>query len=48
MFEPTFAGLGNSFGSATIISDQSIVVIVNDASDSGKIDAAIYSGIKAD
>ena len=42
-FEPPFAGLGNSFGSATIISDQSIVVIVNDASDSGKIDAAIYS-----
>lgn len=37
-----------SYGSATLTSDQPLVVIVNDASSSGAWDAAIYSGIKAD
>jgi len=38
----------NVYGSASITSDQPVVVIVNDASGNGKVDAAIYSGIKAD
>ena len=36
------------YGSATLTSDQPLVVIVNDASPNGAVDAAIYSGIKAD
>ena len=38
----------NIYGSASLESDQPIVVVVNDASGNGKMDAAIYSGIKAD
>lgn len=50
-FPPSMMSAGmptNTYGSATINSDQNLVVIVNDASGSGKLDAAIYSGIKAD
>jgi len=36
------------YGSATVTSDQPIVVIVNDISLTGVYDAAIYNGIKAD
>jgi len=38
----------NSLGSATIESTEPVVVIVNDVSLTGDMDAAIYSGIKAD
>ena len=38
----------NSYGSATIESDQPIIVIVNDFSTNGMSDSAIYNGIKAD
>ncbi|MBK6767671.1 MAG: hypothetical protein IPG72_01285 [Ardenticatenales bacterium] len=38
----------NSFGSAVVTSDQPIVVIVNDISEVGSVDAATYNGIKAD
>ncbi len=37
-----------TYGSATIESTQPLLVIVNDASLSGQMDAAIYNGIKAD
>ena len=37
-----------TFGSAVVTSDQNVVVIVNDASETGAIDAATYNGIKAD
>jgi len=48
-FPPAIAGMpGNTYGSASLTSDQPIVAIVNDASGNGKVDAAIYSGIKAD
>lgn len=48
-FPPSIAGMpGNTYGSASLTSDQPIVAIVNDASGNGKVDAAIYSGIKAD
>ncbi len=48
-FPPSIAGMPmNTYGSASISSDQPLVVIVNDASGNGKVDAAIYSGIKAD
>ncbi|MFI0607403.1 MAG: hypothetical protein ACH37Z_05825 [Anaerolineae bacterium] len=48
-FPPLIAGMPtNVYGSASITSDQPVVVIVNDASGNGKVDAAIYSGIKAD
>jgi hypothetical protein len=48
-YPPSFAALpSNTVGSATLTSDQPIVVIVNDASSSGATDSAIYSGIKAD
>lgn len=38
----------NSYGSAVITSDQPIVVIVNDISETSAADAATYNGIKAD
>ena len=38
----------NSYGSATIESDQPIIVIVNDFSTNTTSDSAIYNGIKAD
>jgi len=50
-FPPSMMSAGmpaNTYGSASITSDQNLVVIVNDASGNGKVDAAIYSGIKAD
>ena len=37
-----------AYGSATVTSDQDVVVIVNDVSLTGGYDAAIYNGIKAD
>jgi hypothetical protein len=37
-----------AYGSATVTSNQPIVVIVNDASQTGAYDAAMYNGIKAD
>jgi hypothetical protein len=37
-----------AYGSATVTSDQDVVVIVNDVSLTGAFDAAIYNGIKAD
>jgi len=37
-----------AYGSATVTSDQDVVVIVNDISLTGAYDAAIYNGIKAD
>lgn len=37
-----------TYGSATIESDQPLLVIVNDASLAGTMDSAIYNGIKAD
>lgn len=36
------------YGSASVTSDQNVVVIVNDISLTGAYDAAIYNGIKAD
>jgi hypothetical protein len=38
----------NTFGSATIQSDQPVAVIVNDVVVSGAVDMATYNGIKAD
>jgi hypothetical protein len=38
----------NTYGSATIESDQPLAVIVNDASPLGNIDSAIYNGIRSD
>jgi hypothetical protein len=37
-----------AYGSATVTSDQNVVVIVNDISLTGAYDAAVYNGIKAD
>ncbi|MFN8422050.1 MAG: hypothetical protein U0470_01230 [Anaerolineae bacterium] len=37
-----------SYGSAVVTSDQPIVVIVNDASETGAVDSSTYNGIKAD
>jgi hypothetical protein len=37
-----------SYGSAVVTSDQPIVVIVNDVSETSAADAATYNGIKAD
>ena len=37
-----------TYGSAVVTSDQPVVVIVNDASTIGAMDAATYNGIKAD
>lgn len=37
-----------SYGSAVVTSDQPVVVIVNDASETGAIDMATYNGIKGD
>lgn len=51
-FYPGAAGLNvmpsGTYGSAVISADQDVVVIVNDASETGAIDAATYNGIKAD
>jgi hypothetical protein len=51
-FYPGGGGLNvmpaGTYGSAVVTSDQDIVVIVNDASEVGAIDAATYNGIKAD
>jgi len=48
-YPPSIAALpANQFGSAFINSDQPLAVIVNDASLTGAMDAAIYNGIKAD
>jgi hypothetical protein len=41
-------GYTNIYGSATLNSNQPLAVIVNDASGTGALDAAIYNGIKAD
>lgn len=38
----------NMYGAATVSSDQPVVVIVNDASASGRMDAATFNGIKAE
>jgi len=37
-----------AYGSATVTSNENVVVIVNDISLTGAYDAAIYNGIKAD
>jgi hypothetical protein len=48
-YPPSIAALpANQYGSAFINSDQPLAVIVNDASLTGGMDAAIYNGIKAD
>lgn len=48
-YPPAIAGLpGGAYGSAIVTSDQPTVVIVNDASGRGAMDAAMYRGIKAD
>lgn len=50
-YPPAVAGIKdrpNTYGSATIESDQPLAVIVNDASPLGTIDSAIYNAIKAD
>ncbi len=48
-YPPAIAGLpGGVYGSAVVSSDQPSVVIVNDASGRGSVDAAMYRGVKAD
>jgi hypothetical protein len=51
-FYPGAAGLtvlpAGAFGSAVLSSDEPIVALVNDASETGAVDAASYVGIKAD
>jgi hypothetical protein len=48
-YPPAIAGLpGGVYGSAIVTSDQPTVVIVNDASGLGAMDAAMYRGVKGD
>jgi hypothetical protein len=48
-YPPTMSALAaGQYGSAFIESTQPLAVIVNDASETGAFDAAIYNGIKAD
>jgi hypothetical protein len=47
-YQPSGPFPAGAYGSATVTSDQPIVVIVNDASQTGAYDAAMYNGIKAD